>query len=113
MNHLDYYRYLRGETDRPSITLEDCRSFVHLNGMTYISSQTIENVAPEYLTLENGNGNTGIPIIADLKHYAEHFLTNGVWPNLGIKKSLNLPGTVKPSDLPRLREVLMEMTSCA
>ena len=51
MNHLDYYRYLRGETDRPSITLEDCRSFVHLNGLTYISSQTIENVAPEFLDL--------------------------------------------------------------
>ena len=56
MNHLDYYRYLRGETDRPAITLEDCRSFVHLNGLTYISSQTIENIAPGHLVVVEDNG---------------------------------------------------------
>jgi predicted dehydrogenase len=113
MNHLDYYRYLRGETERPAITLEDCRSFVHLNGLTYVSSQTIENIAPEHLIVEDGNGNGGIPIIAELKAYAERFLTQGTWPNLGTAKTVNRPGTVNPSDLPRLREVLQEMTSSA
>jgi hypothetical protein len=113
MNHLDYYRYLRGETERPSITLEDCRSFVHLNGLTYISSQTIENIAPEHLTMESCNGSGGIPIITDLKEYGMRFLDHGVWPNLGTRKAVNLPGTVKPSDLARLREVLLGMTAPA
>ncbi len=111
MNHLDYYRYLREETERPSITLEDCRSFVQLNGLTYISSGTIENVAPKFLTTEDGRA--GIPIIADLQDYAQRFLNHGVWPNLGTKKTTNGPGTVKPSDLSRLREVLLEMASLA
>jgi predicted dehydrogenase len=111
MNHLDHYRYLRGETERPAITLEDCRSFVRLNGLTYISSQTIENVAPENLVVIEENGKGGIPVIADLRQYSERFLNHGTWPNIGSRKSANQPGTVKPSDLPRLREVLQEMAS--
>jgi predicted dehydrogenase len=109
MNHLDHYRYLRGETDRPAITLEDCRSFVHLNGLSYISSETIENIAPEHLILEREGGAAAIPIIADLEAHGDRFLSQGVWPNLGTRKSANGPGAVKPSDLPRLREVLLEM----
>jgi predicted dehydrogenase len=109
MNHRDYYRYLRGETDRPAITLEDCRSFVHLNGLTYISSETIENIAPEHLILKRGKGAAAIPIIANLKTHGDQFLNHGVWPDLGARKWPNGPGAVKPSDLPRLREVLLEM----
>ncbi len=111
MNHLDHYRYLRGETERPSITLEDCRSFVHLNGLTYISSETIENVAPEHITLEHDNGSADVPIIADLINHGQRFLSQGIWPNLGIRQLACRPGTAKPSDLTRLREVLAEMTS--
>jgi predicted dehydrogenase len=111
MNHLDHYRYLRGETDRPAITLEDCRSFVQLNSLTYISSETIENIAPEHIVLEYENGNGGIPVITDLKNHGQRFLSEGIWPNLGISKSLKGPGAVGLSDLSRLRKVLLEMAA--
>ena len=35
-NHLDYYRYLRGETPRPATTLADSRPFVLLNNLSFI-----------------------------------------------------------------------------
>ena len=111
MNHLDYYRYLHGETDRPATTLEDCRSFVHLNGLTYVSSETIENIAPEHLVLEHENGSAAVPIIEGLHEHGQRFLNQGIWPNLGSRKTLNGPGAVKPSDLPRLRKVLLEMAA--
>jgi predicted dehydrogenase len=111
MNHLDYYRYLRGETDRPAITLEDCRSFVHLNDLAYISSETIEKIAPEHLIRDPKNGSADVPIIAGLKDYSQCFLGQGVWPDIGIKKSPHGPSTVRLSDLPRLRKVLTEMAA--
>ena len=113
MNHLDYYRYLRGETNRPAITLEDCRSFVQLNDLAYISSGTIDDVAPQYLTLEHDKENGDTPIIVELENFSQRFLRDGIWPDLGATKFLNGPGTATPSDLPRLREVVQEMSSPA
>ncbi len=111
MNHLDHYRYLRGETDRPAITLEECRSFVHLNDLSYISSETIENIAPEHIVIEEEDERTHIPTIINLSDYSQRFLDEGIWPNLGSRKFPNGPGTAKISDLPRLRNVLLVMAS--
>ncbi len=43
-NHLDYYRYLRGESARPATTLTDSRPFVTLNDLAYISSGRIGQI---------------------------------------------------------------------
>src|SRR5690606_6515553 len=45
-NHLDYYRYLRGETPRPATTLADSRPFVALNDLAYVSSGHIASIPP-------------------------------------------------------------------
>jgi predicted dehydrogenase len=111
MNHIDYYRYLRGETDRPAVTLEDCRSFVHLNSLAYISSEDIENVAPEHLSVEYDNGSGGIPVITELLEHSQQFLADGIWPDLGTRQWPQRPRAAQPSDLPRLRDVLREITS--
>ncbi len=81
-NHLDYFRYLHGETARPATTLADSRPFVALNDLAYVSSATIapipaglisrvrdEKEQKDYLQVEGM-----IPV-------QESFLGRGVWPS--------------------------------
>src|SRR4029079_10469911 len=49
-NHLEYYRYLCGETPRAAKTLADSRPFVALNDLAYVSSGFVANLAPERVT---------------------------------------------------------------
>lgn len=102
-NHLDYYRYLRGESSRPATTLADSRPFVALNNLAYISSGEITPFPPAlvkrithpqdaqtYLAVE------GLPAaLAD-------FLTHGRWPGATLGWRTAAPAAlVTPADLPR------------
>ncbi len=109
-NHIDYYRYLRGEIPRPATTLADSAPFVVLNDLAYISSGRIARIPPartngvrdekeqkDYLQV------SGLPGIVD------QFLTRGIWPSSEWGRP---PGEVTtPADLPRLPEIIKRMQS--
>lgn len=46
-NHIHLYRYIRGELDRPTTRLEDCRPFVTLYNLTFVSAGQIHPVSVE------------------------------------------------------------------
>lgn len=102
-NHLDYYRYLRGESPRPATTLADSRPFVVLNNLAYVSSGEITPIpaglvksithphdAKNYLAVD------GLPAaLAD-------FLAHGRWPGTTLGWRTAAPAAlVTPADLPR------------
>lgn len=80
-NHLDYYRYLRGETSRPSTTLTDSRAFVALNALAYISSRQITTIPPARVAAaRNEKEQKDYLTIAGLPSAQEAFLLRGIWP---------------------------------
>lgn len=110
-NHLEYFRYLRGESARPATTLADSRPFVALNDLAYISSRRIASIPADHVS--------GVRDEKDLKDYLqvasmtatqESFLGHGVWPSAaGWARE---PGEVTtPADLPKLQEVVRGMAS--
>jgi hypothetical protein len=110
-NHLDYFRYLRGESPRPATTLADCRPFVALNDLAYVSSSRIAPI-PSLLVRR-------VRDEKDLKDYfdvvgmqstIDQFLTLGLWPGCnGWERS---PGeVVTAADLPRLGDVVRSMVA--
>jgi predicted dehydrogenase len=106
-NYLDYFRYLRGQCSRPATTLQDCRPFVYLNDLTYISSGTIDPVLPERLTLQpHDEGTTPCISITNLEADLQKFVKNGIWPGVNGWGRLEESSVVTPRDLPRLSEVV-------
>jgi len=112
-NHLDYYRYLRGETSRPATTLVDSRPFVELNNLAYVSSGEITTfpdglvtsvVHPEdtqtYLTVE------GLPVALN------DFLAHGRWPDAALGWRPGATATVvTPAELSQFIPALQALVS--
>ncbi|HVS51902.1 MAG TPA: Gfo/Idh/MocA family oxidoreductase [Opitutaceae bacterium] len=109
-NHADYYRYLRGETDRPATTLVDSRPFVALNDLAYVSSGRIAAIPPELISgVRDEKDQKDYLQVAGMPATQENFLVRGVWP--GASGWARDPGeVVTPADLPRFHEVVRAMT---
>ena len=108
-NHLDYYRYLRGETTRPATTLTDARPFVALNGLAYISSKEISRIpAGQVSGVRDEKEQKDYLQVLGLASVQENFLTRGIWPSAS-GWGRPPPEVVTPSDLPRLPEVIRAM----
>jgi hypothetical protein len=108
-NHLDYYRYLRGETSRPATSLADSRPFVALNDLAYISSGHIAQIPTEQISgVRDEKEQKDYLTVSGMQSAHENFLGRGVWPSAnGWGRT---PGeVVTPTDLPRLREVVQAM----
>ncbi|MEO6568566.1 MAG: gfo/Idh/MocA family oxidoreductase, partial [Opitutaceae bacterium] len=110
-NHLDYYRYLRGESPRPATTLADSRPFVALNDLAYISSKRVTQIPPELITaVRDAKEQKDYIKVANIPAAHENFLTRGVWPGpAGWQRETGEP--VTPADLPRLAEVVRAMAN--
>jgi predicted dehydrogenase len=108
-NHLDYYRYLRGESPRPATTLVDCRPFVAVNDLAHISSGRITPIPDALVTrLRDDKDQKDYVSVAGLSAAMEQFLTRGLWPGVhGWNRDCGAVAT--PADLPRLHAVLREM----
>ncbi len=108
-NHLEYYRYLRGETPRPATTLADCRPFVAVNDLAHISSGRITPIPAALVThLRDEKDQKDYVSVAGLPAAMEQFLTRGQWP--GANGWNRAPGAIAtPADLPRLHAVLRAM----
>lgn len=102
-NHLDYFRYLRGESPRPATTLEDSRPFVELNNLVYISSGEITRFPAEIVSPQVGAQDSQTYFtVAGLTETMDKFLSQGRWPGaaLGWRKA-STSSLVTPADLPR------------
>lgn len=83
-NHLAYYRYLRGETDRPATRLVDSRPFVHINNLAYVSAGEITTFPAELTTTKrNPQDNADYHDVEGLAAALTDFLEKGIWPSSG------------------------------
>jgi hypothetical protein len=110
-NHLEYYRYLRGETPRPATSLADCRPFVTLNDLAYISSGRIAPIPASLVSrVRDEKEQQDYLQVAGLAKTVEQFLGKGQWP--GTNGWERAPSEiVTPADLPRLQEALNGIVS--
>jgi predicted dehydrogenase len=80
-NHLEYYRYLRGETSRPATLLSDARPFVIINNLAYVASQEIAPIPADRLSLvRNEKEQKDYLSVNGLPSALEEFLSLGRWP---------------------------------
>jgi predicted dehydrogenase len=110
-NHLDYYRYLRGENNRPATLLTECRPFVGLNDLAYVSSGRIAPFPPALVTaVRDAKEQKDYFNVAGLQAAQENFLLRGTWPSAnGWARE---PGAVvTPPDLMRFRDTIRAMAA--
>lgn len=107
-NHLDYYRYLRGEKPRPATTLADSQPFVTLNGLAYVSSGHIAQIPTDQIGgVRDEKEQKDYLSVTGMQAAQENFLGRGLWPSTAWGRA---PGdVVTPADLPRLRDVVNAM----
>src|SRR5207253_2810367 len=108
-NHLDYFRYLRGESPRPATTLADSRPFVALNDLAHVSSKTIAPIpAAQVSGIRDEKEQKDYLHVAHMLAAHESFLGQGTWPSAsGWGRE---PGeVVTPADLPRFHDVVRFM----
>lgn len=108
-NHLDYYRYLRGESPRPATLLTDARPFVALNDLAHVSSGRISPFPPELVTaVRDAKEQKDYVNVAGMQAAQENFLVRGTWP--GSNGWGREPGAVVTlADLARFRDTVRAM----
>ncbi len=80
-NHLDYYRYLRGESTRPATALADSRPFVALNDLAHISSGRIAPIPASFVTGQRDEIQQKDYLnVAGMNSAIEAFLNRNEWP---------------------------------
>lgn len=108
-NHLDYYRYLRGESDRPATLLVDTRPFVALNDLAHVSSGRISPFPAALVShVRDEKEQKDYINVAGMPAAQENFLVRGTWP--GSTGWGREPGeVVTPADLSRFAETVRAM----
>ena len=80
-NHLEYYKYLRGENPRPATMLVDSKPFVALNDLAYLSSGTITTIPASLIQgIRDEKEQKDYINVSGLNRVIDQFLTRGVWP---------------------------------
>lgn len=110
-NHLDYYRYLRGEKDRPATTLVDTRPFVGLTDLAHVSSGHIAAIPPQFVkSVRDEKEQKDYLDVVGIQQAQESFLTRGVWPTaMGWQSQTS--EVVTPADLSRFHDVIRAMAA--
>jgi predicted dehydrogenase len=110
-NHMDYFRYLRGERPRPATTLTDSRPFVALNDLAYVSSGVIALIPSAQVSgVRDEKEQKDYLHVASMMTAHENFLVRGAWPSAsGWGRA---PGEVVTlTDLPRFHGVVRQMAA--
>jgi predicted dehydrogenase len=109
-NHLEYYRYLRGESQRAATTLSDSRPFVVLNDLAYVSSGLIADVGFDRISAARDEKEQKDYInVSGLQAAQDNFVRRGDWPaetGWGCPKG----EIVTIADLSRFHETIRKMT---
>ena len=108
-NHLDYFRYLRGESSRPATTLADSRPFVALNDLAHVSSGHIATIPAALVRdIRDEKEQKDYLDVAGMISAHENFLVRGLWPSAnGWGRA---PGEVTTTaDLPRFHDIVRAM----
>jgi len=108
-NHLDYIRYLRGESARPATTLADSRPFVALNDLAHVSSRRITPIPHDQVSgVRDEKEQKDYLHVSGMAAAHENFLSRGVWPSAnGWGRE---PGeVVAPADVGRFHDVVRAM----
>jgi len=101
-----YADLISGRTSDPASHLTECRPFVTLNALLYISTPGIESFSQEEIEAsphEQGD----IPVPRSLREQQEQFLTQGQWPGT------QAPSAVTPEDLGGLQIKLEKLAADA
>jgi predicted dehydrogenase len=108
-NHLEYYRYLRGESARPATTLVDSRPFVALNALAHVSSGRIAPIPAGLVTRTRDDKDQQDYLdVAGLAPIVDGFLVRGLWPGAqGWERAQGEVATC--GDLARLPETVAAM----
>lgn len=105
-NHLEYFRYLRGETPRPATTLVDTRPFVALNDLAHISSGTITTIPAALVSgIRDEKEQKDYLQVNGMPAVQEAFLARGEWPSAS-GWGRGPAEVVTPADLPRFHDVV-------
>jgi predicted dehydrogenase len=108
-NHVEYCRYLRGETPRPATTLADSRPFVVLNDLAHVSSGRIHPIPPHLVCHERDEKEQKDYVsVAGLATVVDNFLGRGIWPGYAGWRRGNSE-VVTPADLGRFHDVVRAM----
>lgn len=105
-NHLEYFRYLRGESPRPATTIADSRPLVALNDLAHVSSGGISAIPRDLISgVRDEKEQKDYINVAGLAAAQENFVLRGLWPSAhGWDRA---PAEVVTlSDLPRFHEVV-------
>ncbi|MEO6243872.1 MAG: Gfo/Idh/MocA family oxidoreductase [Opitutaceae bacterium] len=110
-NHLDYYRYLRGESPRPATTLADSRPFVTLNDLAYVSSGHITQIPVDKISgVRDEKEQKDYLNVTGMSTAIDQFLAQGVWPSAN-GWSRGPADIATPADLGKLHEIVRAMTA--
>jgi len=112
-NHLEYCRYLQGETARPATTLEDSRPLVVLNDLAHVSSGKILPIPAALVSRSrDGKDQKDYLHVAAMAKVVDNFLSRGIWPSYAGWRRDN-GEVVTPADLPRFHGVVRAMAAAA
>lgn len=108
-NHLEYYRYLCGESPRAATTLVDSRPFVALNDLAYVSSGRVASIERNRVTEVRHEIEQMVYLeVSGLPAAQEAFTLRGDWPS--ANGWTRPPGEVVTlGDLPRFHNVVRSM----
>lgn len=110
-NHLEYYRYLRGESPRAATTLADTRPFVFLNDLAYVSTGEIVTLpASHYVQVRDEKEQKDYLEIVALAVAQDSFALRGIWPST-TGWSQRTSEVTTPADLSRFHETIRRMVS--
>jgi predicted dehydrogenase len=108
-----YLSCLRGEAPRPPTRLEDSRPFVQLHALSYLASGEITPLPADRVHRHPGGGpyNGEFISVDGLSELLLEFAAGGEWPDLRPFGRIKEPGVARPSDLPKLPDLLAALAS--
>ena len=110
-NHLEYFRFLRGESPRPATTLPDAEPFVVLNDLAYVSSGHIAPIpAAQVSGVRDEKEQKDYLHVASMMTVHENFLVRGVWPS-ACGWGREPAAVVTTAVLPRIHDVVRAMAA--
>ena len=107
----NYCDYLNQAAKRPNTRLCDCRAFVRLNALAYLSSREITDMPAAPSAKQDAPGFV-FSIVKGLEEATEVFAQKGIWPEVAPNKLVmggQTPSAATPDSLGELRAVVARM----